>query len=67
MAFATPQNDSSASKLSKAVLAALSLSSALYDERVKAEVADASAAVEFLTRSKRSHIAIGLSAVCAAS
>ena len=66
MAFATPQNDSSTSKLSEAVLAALIQSSALYDERVKAEAADASAAVESLRRSKRSHIAIGLSAVCAA-
>jgi|GEM_PF-6082697 len=67
MAFAAPQNDQSTSKLSMAMRAALSHSSALYDKKVEAEAADASVADEILGRKKRSHIAIGLSAVCAAS
>ena len=66
MAFAVPRNDQSTSKLSMAMRAALSQSSALYDKRVEADVADASAVDDVLRRIKRSHIAVGLSAVCAA-
>ncbi len=67
MAFAAPQNDQSTSKLSMAMRAALSHSSALYDKKVEAGAAVATVADEVLIRRKGSHIAIGLSAVCAAS